>query len=83
MFQACESHRPTAGDQRVRIQISLQDKLHQQLKKLKEGKHYEDAFVPVPRTTATRVSDALVTALAAGNDMHLHSMDISQAFIQA
>eukprot|EP00961_Rhodomonas_salina_P292420 3932930-Rhodomonas_salina.1 len=61
-----------------------------QLKKLKvrlvvqgnqmqEGEHYEDAFTPVQRTTAACV----LMALAAGNNMHLHSMDISQAFIQA
>ena len=44
-----------------------------------EGEDYTDAFAPVPRTTAAR----LLMALAAGNNMHLHSIDISQAFVQA
>eukprot|EP00961_Rhodomonas_salina_P257186 3475591-Rhodomonas_salina.1 len=39
---------------------------------MQEGEHYEDAFAPVPRTTATRI----LMALAVGNNMHLHSMDI-------
>eukprot|EP00961_Rhodomonas_salina_P211008 2849661-Rhodomonas_salina.1 len=46
---------------------------------MEQGVDFEDTFAPVPRTTAAR----MLMALAAGNSMHLHSLDITQAFIQA
>ena len=47
--------------------------------KMEEGSDYDDAFAPVPRSTA----HCILMSLAAANDMQLHSMDITQAFIQA
>eukprot|EP00961_Rhodomonas_salina_P191773 2587836-Rhodomonas_salina.2 len=44
-----------------------------------QGKDYLDAFAPVPRTTAGRV----VMALAAGGCRNIHSLDITQVFIQS
>eukprot|EP00961_Rhodomonas_salina_P061328 823262-Rhodomonas_salina.1 len=46
---------------------------------MEEGTNYEQSFAPVPCSTAGRT----VIALAAGNGLHLHAMDITQAFIQA
>ena len=44
-----------------------------------QGEDYFDAFAPVPRATAGR----LVMALSAGGNRHIHSLDITQAFIQS
>ena len=44
-----------------------------------QGDDYFDAFAPVPRATAGR----LVMALSAGGRRHIHSLDITQAFIQS
>eukprot|EP00961_Rhodomonas_salina_P118705 1598013-Rhodomonas_salina.1 len=44
-----------------------------------QGEDYLDAFAPVPRATADRV----VMALAAGGRRTIHSLDITQAFIQS
>eukprot|EP00961_Rhodomonas_salina_P011658 156583-Rhodomonas_salina.1 len=46
---------------------------------MEEGTDYEQSFAPVPHSTAGRT----VIALAAANCLHLHTMDITQAFIQA
>eukprot|EP00961_Rhodomonas_salina_P014525 194808-Rhodomonas_salina.1 len=46
---------------------------------MEEGTDYEQSFAPVPCSTAGRT----VIALAATNGLHLHAMDITQAFIQA
>eukprot|EP00961_Rhodomonas_salina_P121730 1639139-Rhodomonas_salina.1 len=46
---------------------------------MEEGTDYEQSFAPVPLSTAGRAG----IALAAANDLHLHAMDIMQAFIQA
>eukprot|EP00961_Rhodomonas_salina_P095076 1278973-Rhodomonas_salina.1 len=46
---------------------------------MEEGTNYEQSFAPVPSSTAGRA----VIALAAGNGLHLHAMDITQASIQA
>ena len=45
---------------------------------MKKGEDYEDAFAPVPRSTAVRTFFSLVT----GGDMHAHKIDYTQAFIQ-
>jgi len=44
-----------------------------------QGEDYFDAFAPVPRATAGR----LVMAITAGGKRHIHSLDITQAFIQS
>eukprot|EP00961_Rhodomonas_salina_P253870 3430833-Rhodomonas_salina.1 len=44
-----------------------------------QGEDYLDAFAPVPRATAGRI----VMALAAGGRRVIHSLDITQAFIQS
>ena len=44
-----------------------------------QGEDYFDAFAPVPRATAGR----LVMSLTAGGRRHIHSLDITQAFIQS
>eukprot|EP00961_Rhodomonas_salina_P115500 1554753-Rhodomonas_salina.1 len=47
--------------------------------RMEQGVDFEDTFAPVPRTTAVH----MLMVLEAGNSMHLHSLDITQAFIQA
>eukprot|EP00961_Rhodomonas_salina_P128862 1736194-Rhodomonas_salina.1 len=46
---------------------------------MKEGIDFEDAFAPVPHTTVGR----LLMSMAAADNLHLHSVDLTQAFIQA
>eukprot|EP00961_Rhodomonas_salina_P299388 3938897-Rhodomonas_salina.1 len=45
--------------------------------RMKEGLDYEDSFSPVPHSTVGR----LVMSLAAAENLHLHSLDMEQAFI--
>ena len=47
--------------------------------RMKESVDYVDAFAPVPHATVMR----LLMALAIGYDMEMHSIDMTQAFIQA
>jgi len=44
-----------------------------------KGEDFADAFAPVPRSTAGR----LLMSMAAAEDLHMHCVDFSQAFIQA
>jgi len=44
-----------------------------------KGEDFTDAFAPVPRATAGRV----LMSMAAAQDMEMHCVDFSQAFIQA
>jgi len=46
---------------------------------MQEGRDFDQAFAPVPRSAVGRT----MMALAAANGMHLHSMDVAQAFIQS
>mmetsp|Transcript_27856 Transcript_27856/g.65712 ORF Transcript_27856/g.65712 Transcript_27856/m.65712 type:complete len:302 (-) Transcript_27856:850-1755(-) len=46
---------------------------------MQEGEGYEDAFVPVPHATSARI----IIAMAAADDLELHSCYLAQAFIQA
>eukprot|EP00961_Rhodomonas_salina_P294095 3934273-Rhodomonas_salina.1 len=46
---------------------------------MQEGVDFNDAFAPVPHTTIGR----LMMSTAAAEGLHLHSIDLSQAFIQA
>ena len=46
---------------------------------MKEGEDYNDSFAPVLHATAGRV----VIAMAAVDDMELHSWDMFKAFVQA
>eukprot|EP00961_Rhodomonas_salina_P170022 2291332-Rhodomonas_salina.1 len=46
---------------------------------LKEGVDFEDSFAPVPHTTVGRI----IMSVAAADNLHLHSLDMAQAFIQA
>eukprot|EP00961_Rhodomonas_salina_P047595 639514-Rhodomonas_salina.1 len=46
---------------------------------MKEGIDFEDAFAPVLHTTVGR----LLMSMAAADNLHLHSVDLTQAFIQA
>eukprot|EP00961_Rhodomonas_salina_P200076 2698854-Rhodomonas_salina.1 len=47
--------------------------------RMQEGLDYEDSFAPVPHSTVGR----LVMSMAAAENLHLHSLDMAQAFIQA
>eukprot|EP00961_Rhodomonas_salina_P093577 1259041-Rhodomonas_salina.4 len=47
--------------------------------RMKEGLDYDDSFAPVPHTTMGR----LMMSTAAADNLHLHSVDMTQAFIQA
>jgi len=44
-----------------------------------KGEDFTDAFAPVPRATAGRI----LMSMAAAEDMEMHCVDFSQAFIQA
>eukprot|EP00961_Rhodomonas_salina_P279988 3782338-Rhodomonas_salina.2 len=46
---------------------------------MKEGLDYQDAFAPVPHTTIGQ----MLMSMAAADNLHLHSVDLTQAFIQA
>ena len=58
---------------------SLKVRLVVQGHRMVEGTDYEQAFAPVPRSTVGRT----VISVAAANGLHLHALDISQAFIQS
>lgn len=47
--------------------------------KMQKGEDYEESFAPVPHSTISRV----MMALSEGNNYHLRSIDLTQAFIQA
>eukprot|EP00961_Rhodomonas_salina_P045692 613541-Rhodomonas_salina.1 len=47
--------------------------------KMQEGIDFEDSFAPVQHTTVGR----LMMSTAAADNLHLHSIDMTQAFIQA
>eukprot|EP00961_Rhodomonas_salina_P116101 1562773-Rhodomonas_salina.1 len=53
---------------------SMKVRLVVQGQRMEQGADFEDTFAPVPRTTAAR----MLMALAAGNSMQLHSLDITQ-----
>ena len=58
---------------------SLKVRLVVQGHRMQEGRDFDQAFAPVPRSAVGRT----MMAIAAANNMHLHAMDVAQAFIQA
>ena len=63
----------TGQIKRFKVRLVVQGHL------MKDGVDYDEAYAPVPHAVAGRT----VMSLAVANSLHLHAVDLTQAFIQA